>query len=90
MGVPEGVSSRTSACGEASHNSLPHIAGGIDAHLFAMTLDSVDGLSEEVAVSSVIRSPSATSAWIGLNIYPYGSVEVRGDSSDHLIDLGGS
>ena len=60
----------SSASSSWSHNLLPHVFAAVDTCFSAMALNCTDELFNVLAVSWIVRSPSAASTGIGLNINP--------------------
>ena len=87
VSIPQLIRTQSSASCWTSHNGLPHIGRGINAHTFSVVFDSVDDFGEEITVSSMICAPSTTCTWISLNINPYFSVEIAWNANNHLVNL---
>ena len=87
MCVPQIIGAEACACSCAAHNRLPHISRGIDAYTFAVEFDSVDDFSQKVAIASVVSTPAAACAGVGLHINPNLAVKISINASNHLVDL---
>lgn len=90
MSVPQFIRAKCCAGSRASHYRLPHVGRSVNTCCFTMIFDSVDDFSQEIAVSSMISTPTAASTWVGLNINPDFSVKISRNTSNHLVNLSSS